>query len=291
VNLISNAERAATAKKVWLCGLRGLCVRIGRGVVPAALAVYATACGAPLMKLPSGPGAAASDAAGVLADATTACRAVSTISADLAASGSVGGQRLRGHLLTGLAAPASARLEAVAPVGPPLFIFVATNDDATLLLPREDRILEHGPPAAVLEAVAGVPVDARELRETLTGCPPAGAPSGRAFGADWRSVSIGSTDAYLHRDRKLARWQLVAAVHRPASGEWRAEYRDFQAGLPRAVHLVSADGTRFNVRLILTQVALNEPLGAEVFRVEIPRSAVRISIDDLRHARPGLREN
>jgi hypothetical protein len=267
-------------------GFRGF-----RGLAVAAI-LGCTACGVPLMKLPSGPGAPAPDAADAVADATTACRAASTMSADIAASGTVDGQRLRGHLLTGVAAPASARLEAVAPVGQPLFIFVAKDNDATLLLPRENRVLEHGPPAAVLEAVTGVPVDAAELRETLTGCPQnAGTPRGRSIGADWRVVSIGSTDAYLHRDPALGRWQLVAAVHQSPSGEWRAEYRDFQAGLPRAIHLASADPKRFDLSLTLAQVALNEPLGPEVFRVEIPPSAERISIDDLRHARPGVREN
>jgi hypothetical protein len=292
VNLVSNAQRAKVAKIVWLCGLRGLCVPVCSRAALIALVLCTTSCGAPLMKLPSGPGAPASDAVDALRDATAACLAVSTISADIAASGTVDRQRLRGHLLTGLAAPASARLEAVAPVGQPLFIFVARDHDATLLLPRENRVLEHGPPAAVLEAVTGVPVDAAELRETLTGCAqPADARRGRSLGADWRVISLGSTDVYLRRDPTLGRWQLVAAAHRSPSGEWRAEYRDFQAGLPRAVHLASADSKRFDLSLALSQVALNEPLGPEVFRVEIPRSAERISLDDLRHARPGVREN
>jgi hypothetical protein len=265
------------------------------------------------MKLPSGPGAPAPDAADALTDATAACRTVSAISADLSASGTVDGQRLRGHLLVGLAAPASARLEAVAPAGQPLFIFVAVGNDATLLLPREDRVVEHGAPAAVLEAVTGVPVDAVELRETLTGCVRSAAGSGgQSRGADWRVLSLGSTDVYLHREATLARWQLVAAVRRSpaadsrlepgqgtspesapvsARGAWRAEYRDFQGGLPRAIHLASADGKRFNLNLTLAQVALNETLGPEVFRVEIPRSAERISVDDLRHARPGFRQD
>ena len=67
---------------------------------------------------------------------------------------------MRGRLLAGLAAPASARLEAVAPFGPPVFIFVARDDEATLLLPRDRRVLEHGRPTAVLDAVAGVPMSA-----------------------------------------------------------------------------------------------------------------------------------
>jgi hypothetical protein len=255
-------------------------------------AIAAASCGAPLLKLPSGPGSPAPDAADAFAEATAACRAVSSISADIAASGSVGGQRLRGHLLTGLAAPASARLEAVAPVGQPLFIFVAKDGDATLLLPREDHVLEHGPPAAVLEAVAGVRLDPAELREALTGCVPAAeALQGRALGNDWRLVTAGATDVYLRRDPKVGHWQLVAAIHKPAAGGWRADYRDFQDGLPRGVHLVSTDGRRFDLTLTLSQVALNESLGAEVFRVDVPPGAERITLDQLNHARPGIREN
>ena len=79
------------------------------------------------MKLPAGPGVrrppdAADD---LLAEATAACRGVRTLTAEVAVSGSVGGHRLRGRLLAGVAAPASARLEAVAPFGRPVFIFVA----------------------------------------------------------------------------------------------------------------------------------------------------------------------
>jgi hypothetical protein len=254
--------------------------------------IGSASCGAPLMKLPSGPGSPAPDAAETFAEATAACHAVSSISADITASGSVGGQRLRGHLLTGLAAPASARLEAVAPVGQPLFIFVAKDGDATLLLPREDRVLEHGPPAAVLEAVAGVRLDPAELRHALTGCvPPAVSPQGKSLGADWRLVTVGSTDVYLHRDPKAGRWQIVSAMHKPVSGPWRADYRDFQDGLPRAIHLVSVGDKRFDLSLNLSQVALNESLGAEVFRVDVPQSAERITLDRLNHARPGIREN
>jgi hypothetical protein len=255
-------------------------------------AIASASCGAPLMKLPSGPGSPATDVADAFADATAACRAVSSISADIAASGSVGGQRLRGHLLTGLAAPASVRLEAVAPVGQPIFILVAKDGDATLLLPREDRVLEHGLPAAVLEAVAGVRLDPAELRQALTGCVPLeGTPQGRSLGADWRLATLGSTDVYLHRDPKVARWQIVSTIHKPAGGAWRADYRNFQDGLPRAVHLMSVGDKRFDLSLNLSQVALNESLGAEVFRVDVPPGVERITLDQLNHARPGIREN
>jgi hypothetical protein len=248
------------------------------------------------MKLPPGPGAPASDAAKALVEATQACRALSAITADVAASGKVYGQRLRGHLLIGLAAPASARLEAVAPVGQPLFIFVSRGAEAALLLPRDGRIVEHAPPAAVLEAVTGVPVDGAGLRHALTGCTPSAVGAGgKSLGPDWRLITVDGMDVYLQRDAKAARWQLVASVHhrgaRSSSPDWRAEYRDFDAGLPRAVHLVSADGTRFDLSLTLSQVALNETLGPDVFRVEVPPSARPMSLEELQHARPGVRED
>jgi len=44
-----------------------------------ALALAASSCGAPLMKLPSGPGAPAADAAEALTQATAECRGVRTL--------------------------------------------------------------------------------------------------------------------------------------------------------------------------------------------------------------------
>jgi hypothetical protein len=247
------------------------------------------------MKLPSGPGTPASDARDALADATSACRAVSTITAEIAVSGSVGGQRLRARITAGLAPPASARLEAMAPFGAPIFIFAAVNDQATLLLPRDNRVLEHGRGAAVLEAVAGVPLDAAGLREALIGCGSltADAASAKQAGPDWRIVPDGSSDVYLHRERSAGRWRLVAAMHHGTpGGDWRAEYSGFQpSGLPQTVRFTSGPGDRFDLRLVLSQVDINTTLGAEVFRVQVPPNAVPITLDELKHARPGVREN
>src|SRR6185436_10702890 len=130
--------------------------RVLRGCAFIVLVAGTPSCGAPMMKLPSGPDAPAPDAADALTQATAACRAIRTLTAEVAAGGKAAGSRFRGRLSVGVAAPASARIEAVAPFGPPVFIFTATDDDATLLLPRDDRALEHGRPAEVLNAVAGV---------------------------------------------------------------------------------------------------------------------------------------
>lgn len=253
------------------------------------------------MKLPAGPGAPASDAGDAFAQATSACRAIRTLTAEVAVSGSVGGRRVRGRLSAGIAAPASARLEAVAPFGPPVFIFVATDTDATLLMPRDDRVLEHGPPEAVLNALVGVPLDAEDLDTTLTGCAPAVfEPRGRAFGADWRVVTTSSRhvihELYLHRDGGAQPWRLVAAIRAGATDvAWRAEYRDHQNGLPRSIRVASTTNpsaeSHFDLKLALSQVETNIPLDAGVFRVQIPASASPITLDELRHARTGIRED
>jgi hypothetical protein len=265
----------------------------GSSLAVVVTAALCCASCAPLMKLPSGTGTPISDGAAALSEATTACRAVSTITAEIAVSGSVGGRGVRARLLAGLAAPALARLEALAPFGQPLFFFVARDGDATLLLPRDDRVLEHGRPEAVLEAVAAVPLDAEGLRVVLTGCAVApDAVHARQLGDDWRVVPDGERDLYLHRDSHVAGWRIVAAVHRESSTPaWRAEYGEFNTavppnGLPRTVRLASVGSNRFDLRLILSQVEINAKLDDGVFNLQVPATATPITLPELRTAGP-----
>jgi hypothetical protein len=255
------------------------------------VALFGVSCGAPLMTLPAGAGTPAPDALDALATATADCRGVRTLTAEVAASGKVGGRRIRVRMSAGVAAPASARLEAVAPFGPPIFILVATGDDATLLLPRDERVLQHGRPADVLDAVAGVPLSAADLHAVLTGCAPVVSQAeGRSLGGDWRIVTDPAGDALYLQRAGGASWRLVSVVRRG----WRVDYRDPLNGVPRTLRITSAsrDGaSSFDVTLALSQVETNVPLGADVFRVDVPRGASPITLDELRHARPGVREN
>lgn len=263
-----------------------------------ATALVAAACSPPLLKLPGGRGVtvAAPAAAAALDEASMGCGAVRTLTADVMVSGSAGGHRVRGRLSAGVAAPSSARLEAVAPFGAPVFIFVATGADATLLLPRDGRILEHARPDAVLEAVAGIPLDGADLRDTLTGCVVApemgGAIEANQFGATWLALrTTNGDDIYLHRALPADRWDLVAIVRasRLSNLRWRADFNDRQAGVPRTIRLTSIDdgGTqarRFDLKLVLSQVDVTMPLGPEVFTVLVPPGATRISLDELRRS-------
>jgi outer membrane lipoprotein-sorting protein len=257
-------------------------------VVVLAAAVAASSCAARLMTLPAGPGAPAPDALEALAEATAACRAVSSMTADASVSGSAGRQRLRARLNLGVQAPASARLEAIGPFARPVFILAARGETATLLLNDDNRILRDGRPADVLEALTGVPLDPAALRDALTGCASeTGSGEGRQLGDDWRAVQDGSRSLYLNRNPRTAPWRLAAVVHRSAgSPEWRAEYRNFVDGLPRAIRLVSSDAGRFDLRLELRDIELNQALPPEAFEVTAPPSAQPITVEELRRAGP-----
>jgi hypothetical protein len=255
--------------------------------VPLTAALLAASCGTPLMTLPSGTGVPSADAARALEQATAACSRVSTISAEVGVSGSVGGRRLRGRLLAGLAAPASAYMEAPAPFGSPVFIFAAENGSATLLLPRDRRVLSNGDPAEILEAIAGVPLDAAELRAAMTGCTggtTVNAADAHAIGDEWRVVP-GERQLYIRRSRPADPWRLVAVVRSGAPG-WRADYREFVDDLPRSIRLTSLEARRFDLRLELSQVEINVPLEASTFRIAIPAGTQPLTLDELRAGGP-----
>lgn len=253
-----------------------------------AAALLCAACGSPRMTLPSGPGAAAADAADLLASATERCRSIQSISLEVGISGRVGGQRLRARMLAGLAAPSSAYLDIPAPFGASAFILGTTGDQASLLLPRDRRVLSPARPADVLEAIAGVFLDAADLRHVLTGCAALdGSPPGRQFGDDWRVASGANAEAYLHREKPDAPWRLIAVVHRPAGRPgWRAEYRDFEGSFPRAVRLISEEEGRFDLRLTLSQVEIDPPLPPSTFQIAIPAGFTPLTLQELRDAGP-----
>ena len=201
-----------------------------------ALSLVCAACGPPLVKLPSGPGVIASDGAEALDAATAVCRPLSTVSLEVAVSGSIAGSRVRGRLIAGLTRAGAVRLEAVAPVGQPVFVLTngigSVQPGATLLLPRDNRVLQRGQFDAVLEAVTGIPLDAPVLFSVLTGCTP-GTPSeatrSATIGASCRSRRRNGTRSTCTAKRTDPGgwWRRRAAA---ADSGWRAEYGNFQEG-------------------------------------------------------------
>lgn len=267
-----------------------------RRALAALVLLLAPACSAPRLNVPGGPGvpiglAVAEDAYRQAA----ACTAVRTLTAEVAVRGSAAGRRVRGRLSVGVAAPASVRLEAVTPFGAPAFIFAAVGDDASLLLPRDARVLAHGRARDVLGALTGIALGAGNLAAVLTGCAPGGAEGdgisdARQFGDAWIAFDLAAHETiYLRRDGAGEPWALAAVRQPPGASEvgWQAEYADRRAGTPRAIRLASTDtenhiGRTFDVTLALSQVETGVALGADVFSIVVPKGAMPITLDELR---------
>lgn len=259
----------------------------GRGLWLLPLAFLLPACGVKSFIPPAGPGTPFADYATAFEQATGACAGVKTISATLSLSGRAGNARLRGRVDAGFAASGQARLEGRAPFGRPAFILVARSDSsATLVLPRDNRVLRDAPAAAVVEALAGVALNPDELHWVVAGCGFGGprAAAGRTYG-DWLAVDANGTTHYLRRiDR---RWRLMAS----ARGPLILEYRDFTSQRPstirmRATSPAAAPRAQTDLTVKLSDVAINVPLGPEVFSVEIPAGADPLTLEELRRAGP-----
>jgi hypothetical protein len=237
------------------------------------------------LTLPSGGGTPFPAFAAAYQDATAACRGVRTIVATVNLSGRAGDTRLRGNVDAGFAAPASVRLEGRAPFGRPVFILVAREDaGATLVLPRDNRVLQEASPAEIVEALTGIALGPAELRAVLAGCGlRAGDPSGgRSHDGGWISVDLGAATGFLRQVDGA--WRLIAA----RSGPLTVEYSEFASNRPSRIRVRregdGAGDTELSMRL--SDVDINVPLEAEAFEVEIPASAVPLTLGELRRAGP-----
>ena len=100
-------------------------------------------------------------------------------------------------------------------------------------------------------------------------------------------VIPGARELYLRRPMPSDAWRIVASVQRDSRGsQWRAEYRNFENGLARDIHLVSADRRHFDLDLALAQLELNAPLDDEAFRVRVAPGTEAISLNELTDGGP-----
>lgn len=257
-----------------------------RWIVTALLAGVVAGCAGRTVSLPTGEGEPFPGYASAWNEATGGCREIRALAAELSISGRVGSQRLRGRVLAGLAAPDRIRLEAVAPFGAPVFILAADGPSATLLLPRDNRVLRGEPPSAILSALVGLDLGADDLLAILSGCaaPHAEATGGRLFSSGWARIDLsGGATAYLRREGG-AGWRVLAGSRRALAFDYEIDH----AIVPRAVHLraEATGGTAADIRIGLSDVALNQRYGSEVFAVRVPADAAPISLGALREAGP-----
>jgi len=255
-------------------------------VAGIALAVTLVACAARPIRLPSGAGTPIADPGPIVDQALAGCRGVRTLQAELSISGRAGGEKLGGRVIAGFERPRSMRLEGVAPFGPPAFILVARDGLATLLMPRDGRLLQDAAPAAVIEALAGVPVTAAGLRAVLSGCladdpVPANA---RAFPGGWAVVELDDeTTAYLRQDGDA--WRVVAGM----IGRLSVEYGRGAGAIPVSTRLrvVDEQGTVVSdLRVTVSQVETNVAIDPGAFSITRPVAVVPMTLDELRRAGP-----
>jgi len=245
-------------------------------------AITLSACAARVPPRPSGPDTPDPAAADTFRAATRPCAGLQTVTAELRLSGRAGSEKLRGTLHAGLAAPASVRVEAIAPFGQPVFILAGRDNRATLLMPREDSVLRDAPVATVLERLTGLALSATDLRLILTGCLsiPADPSNGRAFANGWRAVTLGSgIVAYLKTVNGTP--VVVAADH----GDWRVDYAQHLNGWPREVRIRSVSG-EVDVTAAIGEFELNTTLDPKAFEVAVPATAQTLTLDHLRSVMP-----
>ncbi len=240
-------------------------------------------CGPKPIALPAGDGVAYANFQEPFAAATAACRDVRALTAELGLSGRVGRTKLRGRAIVGVARPDSIRLEALAPFGPPVFILAAHGGKATLLLPRDDRVLQDAAPDAIVEALAGVRIDPASLGSALAGCAidrPAPT-SARILGDRWIAIDAGEgRTVFLERVATI--WRVRGA----RTSAFTVTYDEVGPVQPTRITIRAAGSTSAEVRLRVSQVEIDPALGPEAFAVDIPKSAEPITLQELRQAGP-----
>jgi len=263
--------------------------RLRQLIIPAALlAIVGTAgCARNPPALPTGASTPFSDFAAPFAQATDHCRTVRTFAGVLELSGHVGQSGIpRTRIEAGFADQDQIRLEARAPFGRSVFVLVARQaDEATLVLPRDKRVLSGAPTDAIVEALTGVRLGARDLRALVTGCGPGlGEPNGaRMYEGGWLAVDAEGRTFWL---RQIAgTWRVVGAVR----GGIEVRYDQYQGDRPAVVRLrttAAASGGGSNLTLRVSDVDINVTLGSDVFQVEIPIDAAPLTLEELRRSGP-----
>jgi hypothetical protein len=260
-------------------------VRRRRPAVGAALVLACAAGGcAPrvAVSLPTGTGRPEASVEAPLAAATTTCAATQVLSGELHLAGRVRGQQIRGKVLSGSTAAGQLRMEGIAPFGAPVFVLVASNEQATLLFPREARVLPRTPTADVLEALVNLPLSAADLHALIAGCGLADrAPTGgRTYDGGWLAVDVGPEATIFLRE---------------TGGTWRIEgvrvaalsvgYSAFEGQAPREIRIVSADGSGANRVSLLVRLAaldINPELPPDAFTLDVPADARPLTLAELR---------
>lgn len=264
---------------------------------PAAVVVLLLAAGgcasrAPF-SLPTGGGTPEPNPAPIVEQASAACRAIDALTVELGLSGRVGGERVRGRLIAGFDARGRIRLEALAPFGAPGFVLVGDDRTATLLMPRDGRVVREAITEQLLEALTGLRLTASDLLPLVTGCVvarPEPAGEARRYPNGWVEVPVGAGRTLWAAEASAGRWQTMAGqvadvtvAYERSAGPW-----------PLAIRLLrqpagSVAGAGIDAVDLTLRVSGLDPaatLGDEAFRLEIGDDVREMTVEELRGGRP-----
>jgi hypothetical protein len=259
-----------------------------------ALALGAAACAtAATIRLPDGPWADEPSAAGAFESASAACRGVRTLTAELGVRGKAGRSKIRGRVLAGFERGGSLRLEAPAPFGAPVFILVSRANRATLLLPRDRRILRDVAVDDVLDAITGLRRSSDDVLALLAGCLAADAASagtGQRSSGGWLRVGLtGGVTAFLASDG--GGWRVAGGQGEPGAGgaAWSVSYAAFASGFPGAVTIRQEAGSgepETALTFQVSQLETNVPIDPRAFEIIVPQDSQPLTLDELRQSGP-----
>jgi hypothetical protein len=253
-------------------------------LLPAAFAFSVVSCAthAPFVA-PTGAGAPAPEAATAWTQASEACRGARSLSAEVRVSGHAGAQKLRSATLHGAVTAADQiYFEMPVPFGAPGFVLAGTGDRATLLLPRDKRVLQARS-ADIVEALIGLKLTPAQLLALLAGCVDQSPElSGAARFGDLVAVDMPAGRAFLRRE--AGGWRVAAAV----AGPLVVEYRQLEGRWPSEIRIDSAPGLTpvIAVSIGLSQIEVNGSLEPSVFSLAVPADATPLTLDQLRAAGP-----
>jgi hypothetical protein len=212
---------------------------------------------------------------------------------EIGLSGRVGDEPLRRiRVLAGFERPSSIHLQGLAPFGGPIFLLAGRAGSATLMLPRDERIIRNAAPEAILGALTGVALDPADLLAVFTGCvvPAPRATAGRLHSGGLASIDVESADpttsgrrATVYLRRNGSQWQLRAATR----DRWQIEYTPGAGPFPELVKLISTSpDLRVGLNAALSQVETNQDLDPKAFVIEEQKGVMPMTVEELRQAGP-----
>jgi hypothetical protein len=210
--------------------------------------------------------------------ATRACADVRVFNAEIRPSGRLAGTRVRAtSLFLAVTAAGQIGLE-VSVANQTEFVIKGDAMRATLVLPRENRVVT-APAADILDALVGLDAGPERLLSIFSGCVAIERAIVRAdrIGGLLR-ITTPDAVAFLRVDQGI--WRLVAGEF----AGWLVDYRRFDAHGPAAIGIQSPEGREPAVNLTMTvrDARLNPDLLPAAFTAIVPPGFEPADVRDLR---------